>query len=65
MCPECSTKTRVIEKRNPADGRIRRRRQCLNDHVFTTKETEGVEQIVPKRKTSKDSQEFTLSNVWR
>jgi transcriptional regulator NrdR family protein len=64
-CPECGAKAIIIEKRNPADGQTRRRRQCLNKHTFTTKEIEGKEQLVPKRKTTKGGQEFTLSALWR
>jgi hypothetical protein len=36
-CPECSGSTSVIETRL-SNSRIRRRRQCVNRHRFTTLE---------------------------
>ena len=46
ICPECLVQelSEVIDTRLSADGRtIRRRRECVNGHRFTTKEREEAE----------------------
>lgn len=43
VCPECKTRQcLVIDSRIAGDG-IRRRRQCINGHRFTTREIADIE----------------------
>jgi transcriptional repressor NrdR len=49
FCPECRTETPsiILDSRQSRDGRkIRRRRECLNKHRFTTYETEEREPAI-------------------
>lgn len=38
-CPDCGKGSDVIDTRAILDGRVKRRRRCLNEHRFTTYET--------------------------
>ncbi len=39
MCPDCeSMESHVTDTRHRSDGVIRRRRQCVNGHRYSTKE---------------------------
>lgn len=39
LCPACGAQTRTLDTRKHADGYVlRRRRRCMNEHVFVTYE---------------------------
>lgn len=61
-CPECGTKVfDVLETRTrKTDGIIVRRKECGNNHRFTTEERI----VVSKPKATGSSEELSLSGVW-
>jgi transcriptional regulator NrdR family protein len=38
ICPLCKTKTDVVDTRTLKRNQVKRRRVCINGHIFSTKE---------------------------
>ena len=60
ICPECGGSTHVVETRDKSDGRVRRRRECLDcgAHFTTTEAANTKNYVKPKYPTRESIERF-------